>query len=253
MSDLILIDREGSVAVLSLNRPERHNSLVPELLEQLIEALAAAAADPDVGAVVLAAEGPSFSTGGDVRAFYDEGDDVAGYAAHIVGLLNDAMLAMIDSPKPVVVAVHGLVTGGSMGLVLAGDVVLVADEASFTPWYSVVGFSPDGGWTAILPRLIGQVRAADIVMRNRTITASQAVAWGLAAAVVPGIGIRHEAIALAAEIAEKVPGSVRNTKARLWAERDAIAAGLEDERSRFVQQIVTDEARRGMARFLRKT
>jgi 2-(1,2-epoxy-1,2-dihydrophenyl)acetyl-CoA isomerase len=252
MNGLVLHEREGPVALLSLNRPDRHNALVPELLEELLEAIAAAAIDPGVRAVVLAAEGPSFSTGGDVRAFFDEGDDVAGYAAHIVGLLNDTMLALIDTPKPIVAAVHGMVTGGSLGLVLAADVVLVADEASFTPWYGVLGFSPDGGWTAILPDIIGRGRAADILLRNRTITAKEAVRWGLAAAVTPAIGIREEAVALAGEIADKVPGSVRNTKARLWARREEIARGLEDERTRFVQQIITDEARRGMAAFLRE-
>lgn len=250
MSPLVLHERQGPVAVVSLNRPDRHNSLVPELLEELLEAIAAAAIDPGVGAIVLAAEGPSFSTGGDVQAFFDRGDDVAGYAAHIVGLLNDTMLALIDTPKPVVVAVHGMVTGGSMGLVLASDIVLVADEASFTPWYGIVGFSPDGGWTAMLPDVIGRVRAADILLRNRTISAKEAVRWGLAAAVTPAIGIREEAVALAGEIADKVPGSVRSTKARLWSRRDEIARGLEDERTRFVQQIVTEDARRGMARFL---
>lgn len=252
MSGHVLRERHGAVALISLNRPDRHNALVPELLEELIEAIAASAIDPEIHAIVLAAEGPSFSTGGDVRAFFDEGDDVAGYAAHIVGLLNDTMLALIDTPKPVVAAVHGMVTGGSLGLVLAADVVLVADEASFTPWYGVVGFSPDGGWTAILPDIIGRARTADILLRNRTVTAKEAVRWGLAVAVTPSFGIREEAIALAGEVADKVPGSVRNTKARLWSRRDEIARALEDERTRFVQQIVTDEARHGMARFLRE-
>lgn len=200
--------------------------------------------------MVLAAAGPSFSTGGDVRAFFEAGASVAQYAERIVGLLNDTILAMLDLPKPIVTAVHGMVTGGSLGLVLASDVVLVADEASFTPWYSVVGYSPDGGWTAMLPDVIGRARVSDIVLRNRTITANQAVNWGLATAVVPGIGIEQEAIALADEVAEKVPGSVRHSKAGLWHDRDRVAAGLAGERTRFVQQIATAEAREGMARFL---
>ena len=250
MSDLVLSRRHGSVTVLTLNRPERHNSLVPELLERLLARLSEVGADAQTRAVVLAAAGPSFSTGGDVRAFFDAGESVAEYAARIVGLLNDTILAMIDLPKPVVTAVHGTVTGGSLGLVLASDVALVADEASFTPWYSVVGYSPDGGWTVMLPAVIGRARVSDILLRNRTITANQAVSWGLATALVPGIGIEQEAMALAAEVAEKVPGSIRHTKAGLWHDRDRLAAGLADERTRFVQQIATAEARDGMARFL---
>jgi enoyl-CoA hydratase/carnithine racemase len=250
MPDLVLVERHGPVAVVVLNRPERHNSLIPELLQELLDRLGDVAVDADVRAVVLAAEGPSFSTGGDVSSFYDQGDEVPGYAAHIVGLLNDTILTMIDLPKPIVAAVHGMVTGGSLGLVLACDTVLVADEASFTPWYGVVGYSPDGGWTAMLPALIGHKRASELILRNHTITANESVTWGLATAVVPGIGIREEAVALAEEIAEMVPGSVRNAKALLWGDRDALEARLEDERARFVHQIATEEAREGMARFL---
>jgi len=249
---LVEVERRIAARVLVLNRPERHNSLVPEMLEELLSALEDAGRDPKVRAVVLSANGPSFSTGGDVQAFFDHGDDVGEYATRIVGLLNETILAMIDLPVPVVAAVHGMVTGGSLGLVLASDVVLVADEASFAPWYPVVGFSPDGGWTAMLPQVIGRAKAAETLLRNRTITANEAVAWGMAAAVVPGIGIQEEALAVAAEISGMVPGAIRGAKALLRADRDATAAGLESELRRFVRQIVTDEAREGMARFVQR-
>ena len=250
MKDLVLVHRNGPVTVLTLNRPDRHNSLIPELLDDLLTRLGDVGDDPQTRAVVLAAAGRSFSTGGDVRAFFEAGDDVVAYARRIVGMLNETILAMIDLPKPIVTAVHGMVTGGSLGLVLASDVVLVTDDASFTPWYNVVGYSPDGGWTAMLPEAIGRARASDAILRNRTITASQAVEWGLASAVGPGIDIGQEAIAVATEIAEKVPGSIRSAKARLWSGRDRFAAALEDERRRFVEQIATVEAREGMIRFL---
>jgi len=247
---LVLVEYDGPVAVISLNRPDRHNSLVPELLEQLIAGLESVAEQPEVRAVVLAAEGPSFSTGGDVRALSEQGDETAAYASRFVGLLNDAILAMIDLPVPIVAAVHGMVTGGSLGLVLASDIVLVADEASFTPWYSIVGYAPDGGWTAMLPHIIGRATVADVLMRNRMITAHEAAELGLAMSVVPGIGIRHEALAVASEVSGMLPSSIRATKALLWADRDAIAAGLDAERVRFVEQIVTVEAREGMRAFL---
>jgi 2-(1,2-epoxy-1,2-dihydrophenyl)acetyl-CoA isomerase len=203
MSQLVLSERVGSVAVLTLNRPERHNSLVPAFLEEMLAGLEALRAENGVRATVLQANGRSFSTGGDVAGFADHLDDLAAYAGEIVGLLNRVILALVELPVPVVAAVHGLVTGGSLGLVLGCDVVLVAPEASFAPYYSVVGFSPDGGWTALLPGVIGLKRAADVLLRNETITAELAVAWGLASRVVPAERIRDEALRAAQDISAK--------------------------------------------------
>ena len=247
---LVLIERDGPIATLTLNRAERHNSLVPELLAELLFALEAVAADDSVRVVVLAAAGRSFSTGGDVRAFYEQGDNVAAYAAETVGRLNEVIVAMMSLPQPIVVAVRGMVTGGSLGLVLGADVVLVSPEATFTPWYNVVGFSPDGGWTAMLPAVIGQQRAADLLLTNGTITAEEAVAWGMASELVAVDDIEARSAELAGLIAGMQPGAVRHSKVLLRSDIAEIAACLEEERRHFVEQIVTAEAREGMARFL---
>jgi len=250
MSPLVLADRIGPVAVLTLNRPERHNSLVPALLEEMLDALDAVRADSDVGAVVLQARGRSFSTGGDMRGFYDHLDGLELYARRIVGLLNQVVLALVELPMPVVAAVHGAVTGGSLGLVLGCDLVLVAPGASFTPYYSAVGFSPDGGWTALLPAVIGSKRAAEVLMRNQNITADQAVAYGLASRVVPAEQIGEEVLSVARELATRKPGNVRHTKRLLHAAWGDLAGRLEAERIRFVEQIVTEEARQGIVDFV---
>ena len=250
MGEMVLLEQVGPVGVLTLNRAERHNSLVPELLGELLAAVEAMGAQASVRAVVLQANGRSFSTGGDVRGFYEHRDDLEGYARETVGLLHRVILAMIELPVPIVAAVHGMVTGGSMGLILGSDIVLVAPEASFTPYYSVVGFSPDGGWTALLPTIIGLKRAGEILMRNQTIIAEQAVAWGLASRVVPADRIRKEALSTAQDLAAMKAGSIGHTKATLGPACFDLEARLEAERARFVQQIVTDEARKGIEAFL---
>ncbi|MFQ5419248.1 MAG: enoyl-CoA hydratase/isomerase family protein [Anaerolineae bacterium] len=251
-TDDILLTREGPIALITLNRPQRHNSLVPEFLQEMLAALTAVAQEPEVQAVALQANGRSFSTGGDVRGFYDHLDDIEPYAREIVGLLNQVMLAMMRLPVPVVTAVHGIVTGGSLGLALASDIVLVTPAASFTPYYSVVGFSPDGGWTAVLPQLIGLRRAAAVLMHNQTIDAETAVRWGLANRLVPAGAIRAEALAAATDLAAKKSGSLRHTKQRLFTELGGVAARLEAERTHFVRQIMTPEARQGILEFLKK-
>ena len=108
------------VVRLVLARSGMHNALVPELLDALLEALRRIADDKTCRAVVLAADGPAFSIGGDMRRFQRERrGDLHAYAAVLVGKLNEAILALVDLPQPVVAAVHGVVTGGSIGLVLA--------------------------------------------------------------------------------------------------------------------------------------
>jgi 2-(1,2-epoxy-1,2-dihydrophenyl)acetyl-CoA isomerase len=252
MPNLVLLVTHNQIATLTLNRPERHNSLAPEFLREILNALDDVSQQTELRALVLQANSRSFSTGGDVQAFYDHRHNIALYAKEIVGLLNQVISAMVKLPIPIVAAVHGIVTGGSIGLVLASDIVLVGPKASFTPFYSVVGFSPDGGWTAMLPAVIGQKRANEILMLNQTITAEQAVQWGLANRIVPANQIREQARIIAESIAEKKLGSITHTQRLLWHNVDALAAALEQERCKFCEQIVTDEALNGMDAFLKK-
>ena len=252
MSDLVLVQQDGPVAILTLNRPQRHNSLVPALLEQMLARLDWVSRQAGIRAVVLAARGRSFSTGGDVQGFADHLSEIERYAERLVGLLNQVMLSMIRLPQPIVAVVHGVVTGGSLGLVLASDVVLVSPGASFTPYYAVVGFSPDGGWTAMLPQVIGQRRTAEVLLRNLTISADEAVAWGLANLLVAPELLEAEAHGVARSIADMQPGAVETGKRLLWQDGPAIGQRLEAERQRFVAQIGTAAAQASMAEFLRQ-
>lgn len=249
---LVLFERQGSVAVVTLNRPQRHNSLVPELLQEFLDALIRAENDTAVRALVLRANGRSFSTGGDAQGFVANADHIEAYAQQIVGLLNDVILAMIDLRMPIIAAVHGLVTGGSLGFVLGSDIVLVAPEARFAPYYSEVGPSPDGGWAVLLPLIIGQKRAAEILYLNGTIDAETAVAWGLANRLVPADRLHTQAMEMAQQIALKKRGSIRHTKMLLNLDRGELALRLHEEHDHFVRQMVTAEAMDGFREFLQQ-
>ncbi len=250
MKQLVLLKIDGHIATITLNRPEYHNSLIPELLSRLLDILNHISSLNDVHVVILRANGRSFSTGGDVNGFYNHRDDIEAYADKVVGKLNEIIIAMVVMPIPIIAIVNGIVTGGSLGLVLASDIVLLTSKASFTPYYSVVGFSPDGGWTAILPELIGQKRVAEILMCNRTITANQAVNWGIANSIVQEDDIRDKAIDIAKEIAAAHIGSITCTKQLLHRNRKDFADRLDAEHAHFLQQITTKDAKRGMKLFL---
>ena len=247
---MVLRETIGPVAVITLNRPERHNSLVPAFLREILAAVTAVSTSPTIRTLILQANGRSFSTGGDAKGFVEHSDDIEHYARDVVGLLNEVILALIDLPVPVVTAVHGIVTGGSLGFILAADIVLLAPEASFTPYYSVVGPSPDGGWSTLLPLLIGPRRAAEVLYLNETIDAETAVTWGIANRVVPADQIRTEALAIAHAIAAKKAGSIRHTKQLLYWQRDELAARLNAELEHFVDEMVHGGGLTGFQAFL---
>jgi 2-(1,2-epoxy-1,2-dihydrophenyl)acetyl-CoA isomerase len=240
---------DGPVRVLTLNRPARHNALVPELVEAVRHEVARVAADKGVRAIVLAGAGRSFSTGGDVAAFAARtGEALEGYARRLVGGLHDLVLDLLRLEVPVVAAVHGPVTGGSLGLVLASDLVVVSPGAWFAPYHVEVGYSPDGGWTALLPHRVGSARARAWQLLNERVDAETAVSTGLATHLA--LDARSKAIQLAARVAALPPGAVARTRALLRPDLEQLRSALDAERDSFVEQICTDEAARGMAQFL---
>jgi 2-(1,2-epoxy-1,2-dihydrophenyl)acetyl-CoA isomerase len=250
-ASLVQMRREGELVHVALARPERHNSLVPELLESFAQVLRAVRAAPPA-VLILSAKGRSFSTGGDVRGFYEAArEQRTAYARRVVGGLNEVILDLLRLPCPSIVLVHGPVTGGSLGLVLACDIAIAGPRASFASWYVDVGFSPDGGWTALLPERIGRARAREVQLLNRTLAAEEALACGLIQELVAEAQLEARAAELAGTLAGKKRGSIRHTLSLCRPEPDRVAAALEAERRHFLEQIVSDEADAGMARFLR--
>lgn len=249
---LVGVRIDGAVGYLTLNRAERHNSLVPALLEELLDRLEAMRSSKEVKAVVLAAAGSSFSTGGDLQAFQQQGREIVPYAYRLVGLLNEAVLALLDLQVPLIGRVQGPVTGGALGLVLACDLVAVTPRAFFAPYYTEVGFSPDGGWTALLPDRIGRHRAGEIQLLNRHVGANESVALGIADCVVEADALDAQIHNWIATLFEKSAAGLQATKRCLLTPelRARYAAALEAERGDFVAHVGGKEARRGVTAFL---
>ena len=197
MDATLLTARQGSVRVLSLNRPERLNAFDRALQGALHAALAEAATDPRCRAVLLRGEGRGFSAGQDLAALVD-GEDLGnlleeGYAP-IVRLIR-------TMPKPVVCAVHGVAAGAGANLALACDLVLAAQSARFIQAFIRIGLMPDVGGTWFLPRLAGDARARGMAMLGDPVDAGQAEAWGLIWRAVPDGSLMQAAEALAARLA----------------------------------------------------
>lgn len=245
-----LLDIADGIARLTLNRPERHNSLVPALLDSLNADLERIGGDRSIRAVVLQASGRSFSTGGDVAGFHAvPRDQRRTYAEGLVGSLNRAILALLRLSIPVIGRIHGPVTGGSLGLLLACDLVAITPQAFLQPYYAQVGFSPDGGWTAMLPARIGTQRAREIQLLNRRVSAQEALQLGLVTACVEGAALDATIEGWLEKLKTMQPGSIVSTKALLAAD---CAAGLEAELRHFLDLIDSVEADAGMVRFLNR-
>lgn len=243
---LVRLALEGGVAQITLDRPSRHNALVPDLLIALLHALDEVAAR-GAAALVLGAEGRSFSTGGDLRGFFEHRDSIGTYADRLVGLLNDVILAIHRLPLPTVCAVRGQVCGGSLGLLLACDRIVMQPGASIAPWYGAVGFSPDGGWTAMLPGVIGRRQAAQWLLSNERCDAVRCLELGLAQEVAsdaPAAGLTW-----AREAAMLSRSATRETVSLLRGD-EGLAERLEAEKTAFVRQIRSPKALAGIERFL---
>lgn len=240
------------LATLTLASPGTHNALAPGLLLDLCVAIATQAERPDLRCVLVQAEGGDFSQGPALAptparpagrtspgaALPDAlAADPAARAAEVCGLLNQAILALLRLPQPVVVAAQGCVGGGALGLLLAGDVVVLADDAVLDPGYARSGLSPHGGWTALLPARIGAGRAAQALLLDRPVPAALAREWGLVAECVPAQALAVRAQALARRIADAPPASMRHGKALVRGDLAAIEAALDDERLRLIQTV----------------
>lgn len=249
---LVLVTPKAGAAWVTLNQAGRHNCLNPPLIGALGGALQEALASEPV-AVVLAARGPSFSTGGDLKGFLahaDEPTELRDYSFGLVDGLHRVVKDLVACPVPVIARINGPVTGGSVGLMLAADLIVMAETAFVQPYYVELGFAPDGGWTALLPERIGPAAAARIQFLNQRIDAPQALHLGLVDEVVAGSELDSVVEGWLAALAGKEQASLHATKRLIWdeARRARIAARLDAERDAFVALIGRPEVRERLTR-----
>lgn len=253
LAGLVEVEERDDIAWLWLNRPERHNSLNLDLVHAIRDA-ALDLQDSYFRAVVITGKGRSFSTGGDVAGFLAQAsdkDDVRAYASDIVGGLNQAILALCDLPMPLIARVNGAVTGGSAGLMLAAEMKLLSDKAFLQPYYGEVGFAPDGGWTAMLPDLIGP-RALTAQYLNHRFLPAEALSLG----IVDRVAAPEELDTVIEEWTDQIrrlePETLATSK-RLVRDADwraRLAARLEAERQAFVDLVGRDIVATRMKAFL---
>jgi enoyl-CoA hydratase/carnithine racemase len=178
--DSILVERDAPVATITMNRPEKRNALSSEMMRELNDALRALSAEPEVRAIVLAANGPAFSAGHDLRELVD--GDINRYRA-VFDLCTELMETIQAIPQPVIARVHRIATAAGCQLVATCDLAVAAEEATFgTPGVKIGLFCTTP--MVALSRAIGRKRALQMLMTGKLISAETAADWGLVNTVV---------------------------------------------------------------------
>lgn len=245
----VLLDIDGRVARIRLNRPEASNSVDVPLLKALHEAVLRCHAEPEVGVVVLSGEGRNFCAGGDVKTFASKGEALPEYLREATAWLQIATSALIQLKAPVVTAVHGFAAGGAgFGLVCASDIVIAAESAKLFSGAVRVGMAPDAGTTVTLTQLVGLRRAMDLLLTNPTLSAAEAHELGIVSRVVADDDLATEVEAVAQVLAQSPPLALAATKRLVWG---GLGASVEErlaEEARVVSELSgTEDSREGLA------
>ena len=173
---LIRLERIGAVARITFDQPDRGNVVDAAMATELLDAAATCDQDPSIRCVLLTGSGKLFCGGGDAGAFAAAGDDAPRIVSSLTGVFHAAISRLARMDKPLVTAVNGGAAGAGLGLAILGDIVLAGTRAHFSFGYTAIGFSPDGGTSWLLPRLIGLRRAQEMVLTNRRVGAEEAAA-----------------------------------------------------------------------------
>jgi enoyl-CoA hydratase/carnithine racemase len=213
----LLVEKDGPLVTLTINRPENRNPLGEEGDGELFaQACQNVNADRDVRCAILTGAGPAFSAGGNVKAMRERSGPFAGTGVHIRERYRNGIHKIVRSlwglEVPLIAAVNGPAIGLGNDVACLADIRIAADTAIFGATFLKIGLVPGDGGSWILPRTIGHARAAELFFTGDTIDAPTALSWGLVSRVVPAANLMGEARTLAAKIARQAPDVLRMTK-----------------------------------------
>jgi 2-(1,2-epoxy-1,2-dihydrophenyl)acetyl-CoA isomerase len=250
----VLEKREGNIATLILNRPERMNALNKDLAVGLNEALGRLETDQDIDVVVIAGAGRAFCAGGDLSVIGKgrEKNDLS----ELDPILRAGMRAVLrirSMRQPVIAAVHGAAAGAGMNIALAADIRIASEDATFGQNFAKVGLFPDYGGTYFLPELVGPAKAAEMFYTGDMINAAEALRLGIVNRVVPAAQLGSEARALAQKIASGPGIAIRAVKRVLFADKkEELSRALEQEVEQQMKCFASEDCGEGIRAFFEK-
>lgn len=246
--ETILVETRHRVGLVQLNRPQALNALNNQLVGELMEALTVLDGDDAVGAVVITGNERAFAAGADIKEMAD---------ASAVEMLSMDQISLFDRimniKNPVIAAVSGWCLGGGNELAMSCDLIIASETARFGQPEINLGVIPGAGGTQRLTRAVGKAIAMEMVLNNRTLTAQEALQFGLVNRVVPVERYLEEALGLAEQIAGRAPLAVRLGKEAVnHAFESFLSDGLADERRAFYFLFASQDQKEGMSAFVEK-
>ncbi len=241
----IIVTKQDGYAIVQFNRPDVLNALNMKLMEEVVGALESLDKEQDVRCVILTGNEKAFAAGADIKEMAD---------ASAIEMLTRDQFARWDRirkiKKPIIAAVSGFALGGGCELAMSCDMVVASENAKFGQPEINIGVMPGAGGTQRLTRAVGKVKAMEMVLTGRMISAEEALRWGLINKVVPVEYYLEEAKNWAREIASKPSVAVRLAKESVLKAFDTtIEGGLEFERKNFYLLFASDDQKEGMKAF----
>lgn len=248
MSEHVLIERSGGVLTLSMNRPDKKNALTQKMYGAMADAIVAAQQDTQIRAVVIQGSDSCFTSGNDV------GDFVNSPRSDTKSPVYHFLRAICNAEKPLIAAVNGPAVGVGVTMLLHCDLVYVAENARLKMPFVNLGLCPEAGSSFLLPRLLGHLRAAELLLLGEEVSGQRASEIGLANRALPaGAAVLQAAHQAAERITEQPPGSVKLTKQLIKQGVAQIAEQTMDtEGAHFTELLASDDAREALTAFIEK-
>jgi enoyl-CoA hydratase len=247
--EMILVETQGRVGVITLNRPQALNALCDQLMRELGDALRAFDADAAVGAIVITGSQKAFAAGADIKEMKDRTYP----AVHFDDFIGKRWETVLTIQKPVIAAVAGFALGGGCELAMMCDLILAADNAKFGQPEINLGIIPGAGGTQRLVRSIGKSKAMEMVLTGRMMDAQEAERANLVCRIVPVADLVAEAVKMGEKIASLSTPSVAMAKEAVnVAYETTLREGVRFERRLFLSLFSTEDQKEGMAAFAEK-
>ena len=246
--ETLLVETQGRVGLITLNRPQALNALNAVLMRELDAALKVFDADRDVGAIVLAGSEKAFAAGADIKEMQGL-DFVDGYLADFLGGWEH----VANARKPMIAAVSGFALGGGCELAMMCDFIIASETAKFGQPEITLGVIPGMGGSQRLTRAVGKAKAMDLILTGRMMDAAEAERSGLVSRVVAPDRLLEEALGAAEKIASfSLPAAMMAKEAVSRSLELTLAEGLRFERRLFQSLFATEDQKEGMAAFVAK-
>jgi enoyl-CoA hydratase len=247
--EMILVETQGRVGVITLNRPQALNALCDQLMTELGDALRGFDADPTVGAIVITGSPKAFAAGADIKEMKDRTYP----AVHFDDFIGKRWETVLTIQKPVIAAVAGFALGGGCELAMMCDLILAADNAKFGQPEINLGIIPGAGGTQRLVRSIGKSKAMEMVLTGRMMDATEAERANLVCRIVPVADLVAEAVKMGEKMAGLSAPSVAMAKEAInVAYETTLREGVRFERRLFLSLFSTEDQKEGMSAFAEK-